>query len=88
MNFQKRITHLTDKRGVIPQIPLTQLNPKFVDKLQEELNELKDALQQKGYIDTNELADCFIVICNCATYNNIDIVDAAIEKVTRDVTRK
>lgn len=88
MNFQHTITHLADKRGVIPQIPLTELNPKFIEKLEEELNELKQALNEKGYIDAYELADCFIVICNCATYNHIDIVDIALEKATKDVIRK
>lgn len=88
-NFQSIIFDLANKRGVIPEIPLSELNPKFIAKLKEEVAELEDALNQKGYIDTQELCDCFIVICNCASANGIrDIELHAIEKATKDVTRK
>jgi len=63
------------------------LNYKFFDKLQEELNELIEAYHNKGYIDAQELADCFIVVCNCASANNIDIVDTALDKSTKDINR-
>ena len=88
MNLQQQLYALAQKRGVIPEIPLIQLNYKFFDKLQEELNELIIAYHEKGYIDPYELADCFIVICNCATANSINIEDVALEKATKDVNRK
>lgn len=88
MNLQQTISELTRQRGVIPELPLTQLNYKFFDKLQEELNELIRAYHETGYIEKYELADCFIVICNCATANHINIADVALEKATRDVSRK
>lgn len=85
--FQKQLWDNTLKRGVIPNIQLDLLNFKFFDKLQEELNELIEAYHDKGYIDAQELSDCFIVVCNCASANNIDIVDTALEKSTNDLTR-
>ena len=87
MTFQKQLWDNTLKRGVIPNIPLELLNYKFFDKLQEELNELIDAYYEKGYIDAQELADCFIVVCNCASANHIDIEDVALAKSTDDLTR-
>ena len=87
MNLQKQLYNLAQKRGVIPNIPLSQLNWKFIDKLLEEISELIIALHTKGYIDPYELADCFIVICNCATANSIDVEDVALEKATKDVSR-
>lgn len=88
MNFQYFITQLTNARSIIPDVPLAELNPKFIEKLQEELNELQLALQQTSKIDPTELADCFIVICNCASYNQIDIVQTALIKATNDIDRK
>ena len=88
MKLQKQLYTLAQQRGVIPKIPLTQLNWKFIDKLQEEVNELIEALHIKNYIDPQELADCFIVICNCATANHIDIEEVALEKATNDVNRQ
>ena len=87
MTFQKQLWDNTLKRGVIPNIPLELLNYKFFDKLQEELNELIEAYYEKGYIDAQELADCFIVVCNCASANHIDIEDVALAKSTDDLTR-
>ena len=87
MELQNKIFELTKKRGVIPDAPLSKLNWLFIDKLQEEVNELIEALHIKGYIDTQELADCFIVICNIAQANHINIEDAALEKATNDVNR-
>jgi len=87
MTFQKQLWNNTLKRGVIPNIPLDLLNFKFFDKLQEELNELIEAYHNKGYIDMQELADCFIVVCNCASADNIDIVDTALDKSTKDINR-
>ena len=87
MTFQKQLWDNTLKRSVIPNIPLELLNYKFFDKLQEELNELIEAYHNKGYIDTQELADCFIVVCNCASANHIDIEDVALAKSTDDLTR-
>jgi len=87
MTFQKQLWDNTLKRGVIPNIPLELLNFKFFDKLQEELNELVEMYYNKGYIDAQELADCFIVVCNCASANNIDIVDTALDKSTKDINR-
>lgn len=86
--FQKQLWDNTLKRGVIPNIPLDLLNYKFFDKLQEELNELIEAYHNNGYIDAQELADCFIVVCNCASANSIDIVDTALAKSTKDLTRQ
>lgn len=86
--FQKQLWDNTLKRGVIPNIPLDLLNYKFFDKLQEELNELIEAYHEKGYIDAQELADCFIVVCNCASANHIDIVDTALAKSCNDLTRQ
>ena len=88
MNAQKKLYSLTQKRGVVPDVPLTKLNWLFIDKLQEEVAELIEALHTKGYIDPYELADCFIVICNCATANSINIENVALEKATKDVNRK
>lgn len=87
-SLQRRLYNLTQKRGVIPDLPLNKLNWKFFDKLQEELNELIEAYHKKGYIDKEELADCFIVICNTAERNSINIEEAALEKATKDVDRK
>ena len=85
---QKTIFELTCKRGVIPNIPLTLLNYKFLAKLQEEMFELFEQFNNNHYIDKEELADCFIVICNIAERNNIDIEMEALTKVTKDVTRQ
>lgn len=87
-DWQKTIWQQTKDRGVIPLIPLSVLNFKFFDKLQEEVNELITAYYDKGYIDPLELSDCFIVICNCASANDIDIVESALSKSSMDLTRK
>lgn len=86
-NIQQQIWHNTVARGVIPDIPLAQLNYKFFEKLQEEYFELLNSLHN-GIFDETELADLFIVICNCATRNNIDIVQLALEKSANDRIRK
>jgi hypothetical protein len=87
-DWQKTIWKQTKDRGVIPLIPLSILNFKFFDKLQEEVNELIEAYYEKGYIDPLELADVFIVVCNCASANDIDILTAALKKSSNDLTRK
>lgn len=88
MSLQKKIVQLVNKRGVIPDIPLANLNPLQLAKLQEEVNELLDAYKQTGYIDTYELADVAIVLFVMADYNYIDLEDAMLEKAHMDVKRK
>ncbi|MFA5166563.1 MAG: hypothetical protein WC449_04720 [Candidatus Paceibacterota bacterium] len=87
-DWQKTIWQNTKKRGVIPSIPLSTLNFKFFDKLQEEVNELISAYYEHGYIDPLELADVFIVVSNCASANDIDILEYALSKSSNDLTRK
>ena len=88
MNLQKEIVQLVNKRGVIPDIPLSELNPLQLAKLTEEVNELLDAHSETGYIDTYELADVAIVIFVLADHNGIDLEDVMLEKAHRDVSRK
>ena len=88
MNTQKQLFELAQKRGVIPDIPLSRLNYLFLDKLQEEIDELIMSLYQNNCFDTQEVADVFIVICNLATANNINIEQEALKKTQIDVTRK
>ena len=88
MNTQQKIWELCLKRGVIPDIGITALNHLFIDALQEEVNELTMNLFEKGYFTREEVADVYIVICNMASANGLDIEDIALEKATKDVTRK
>ena len=88
MNLQQMVYQLCNQRGVIPNIPLVQLNPKFISKLQEEFFELDECLKTKNYICTDELADCIIVLLNCATANGIDVEQIVLDKATKDVSRK
>lgn len=86
--LQKQLFTLAKKRGVIPAISLDRLNYKFVDKLLEEVFELVSDLHETRKINPVELADCLVVICNCAEANGIDIEQVALEKATNDLTRK
>ena len=88
MNLQKEIVQLVNKRGVIPDIPLSELNPLQLAKLIEEVNELLDAHSETGYIDAYELADIAIVIFVMADYNGIDLEGVMLEKAHKDVNRR
>jgi NTP pyrophosphatase (non-canonical NTP hydrolase) len=88
MSLQKKIMRLVNKRGVIPDIPLANLNPLQLSKLIEEVSKLYEAYEKTGYIDTYELADVAIVLFVMADYNYIDLEDAMLEKAHKDVNRR
>lgn len=84
--FQQKLWNNTIARGVIPSLPLAQLNYKFIDKIRKEFFELVASLEN-GLFNETELADLFIVICNCATRNGIDIFKIALDKSESDKER-
>lgn len=87
MKLQEKLFEQTKKRGVIPDVQLDTLNYLFIKKLREEVFELVQALYNTGRIDNSELADCYIVICNIAQANGVDIESAALQKSGEDMKR-
>ena len=86
MNWIDRNYKATQRRGLITE---STSNQEFIDKIQEEVNELDLAfLNQDNFNIEEEMADIIITVANFAKHLGIDIMQAIEKKTIFNENRK